>query len=203
MRYVQHLKKRMYALILAFIAMATAVLLFLWWNTSGTPRWDVQQRILMERFEKMQNLQVLSSHLLTHERFRNPAFFNANEFVLIARAKAIYGLDLSQVKLSRQQREITVYLPPVKVQELVMNAKDVEFVGVKKGLLTSQQAFESFQQQAVENLHAQLAQQARDPRLLADATTQAQAYFETLFKAAGFDAVHFKDRDAYTESAAF
>jgi ligand-binding sensor domain-containing protein len=203
LRYLQHLKKRIYAVILAFIVLASAVLLFLWWNTSGTPRWDVQQRILMERFEKMQNLQVLSSHLLTHERFRNPAFFNANEFVLIARAKAVYGLDLSQVKLSRDQDEITVYLPPVKVQELVMNAKDVEFVGVKKGLLTSQQTFENFQQQAVENLHAQLAQQARDPQLLADATAQAKAYFETLFKAAGFETITFKDRDAYTEAMGF
>lgn len=203
MRYAQHLKKRIYALTLGFILLASAVLLFLWWNTSGVPRWDIQQRILMERFEKMQNLQVLSSHLLTHERFRDPAFFNANEFVLIVRAKAVYGLDLSQVKLSRNQGEIMVYLPPVKVQELVMNAKDVEFVGVKKGLLTSQQTFETFQQQAVENLHAQLAQQARDPQLLADATAQAHAYFETLFKAAGFEKVIFKDREAYTETAVF
>lgn len=203
MRYVQQLKKRIYAMVVGFIVLASAVLLFLWWNTSGTPRWDVQQRILMERFEKMQTLQVLSSHLLTHERFRDPAFFNANEFVLIARAKAIYGLDLSQVKLSRDQRTITVYLPLVKVQELVMNAKDVEFVGVKKGLLTSQQAFETFQQQAVSNLHAQLAQQARDPQLIADATAQAKAYFETLFEAAGFENVVFKARDAYTDSAMF
>lgn len=193
------MKKRIYVLILSLLALLVSVVLFLVWRSaSGTPRWEVQQRILMERFEKMQNLQVLSSHLLTHERFRNPAFFNANEFVLIARAKAVYGLDLSQVKLSRNQdNQITVYLPPVKVQELVMNAKDVEFVGVKKGLLTSQQSFETFQQQAVTNLHAQLAQQARDPQLLADATTQARAYFETLFEAAGFEKVNFKDRDAF------
>lgn len=201
MRYVQHLKKRVIFIFSAFIVLALSVLGFLWWNTSATPRWDIQQRLLLERFEKMQNLHVLSSHLLAHQRFRNPAFLNASEFVLIARAKAVYGLDLAQVKLSREGNNLRVYLPRVKVQELVMNAKDVEVVGAKKGLLTSQQTFENFKQEAVKELHVDLAQQARDPQLLAEATTQAKTYFQTLFEAAGFESVVFDSIEQYQPQA--
>lgn len=191
MRFAQHLKKRVAFIIFGFIALALSVLVFLWWNTSATPRWDIQQRLLLERFEKMQHLQVLNSHLLAHERFSNPAFLNASEFVVVARAKAVYALDLSQVKLERDQKTLTVYLPPVRVQDLIMNAKDVEFVGVKKGLLTSQQTFANFQQEAVQALHAQLARQARDPQVLAEAQTQAEHYFTSLFEATGFETVKF------------
>lgn len=191
MRFAQHLKKRVAFIIFGFIALALSVLGFLWWNTSATPRWDIQQRLLLERFEKMQHLQVLSSHLLAHERFSNPAFLNASEFVVVARAKAVYALDLSQVKLERDQKTLTVYLPPVRVQDLIMNAKDVEFVGVKKGLLTSQQTFANFQQEAVQALHGQLARQARDAQVLAEAQVQAEHYFTSLFKATGFETVKF------------
>lgn len=193
MRFAQHLKKRVAFIIFGFIALALSVLTFLWWNTSATPRWDIQQRILLERFEKMQHLQVLSSHLLAHERFHNPAWINLNasEFVVVARAKAIYALDLSQVELVRDGKTLTVYLPPVKVQDLIMNAKDVEFVGLKKGLLTSQQSFADLQQDAVTSLHSQLARQARDAQVLAEAQSQAENYFTTLFESTGFETVKF------------
>ncbi len=194
-------QRRMRWLIVAFLTIGLLLVGFLLWKSKGwngrfNPRWEIQQRILLERFEKMQKLQVLSSHLLAHERFRHPSFFNASEFVIIARAKAVYGLDMSQVKLRREDNTLRVELPRVRVQDLIMNAKDVEFIGVKKGLLTSQATFESFKQEAVQELHGELSRQARDPKLIAEATAQARDYFKTLFKTAGFKQVEFYEKAA-------
>ena len=192
-------RAKLFSLALGILSLLIMVLI-LWQSRSlsgrWNPRWEIQQRILLERFEKMQNLQVLSSHLLAHERFRNPAFLNASEFVLISRAKAVYGIELSKVKLERQGNTLQVELPPVRVQDLIMNARDVEFIGLKKGFLTSQVDFENFKQTAVKDLHGQLARQARDPKLISEATTQAQQYFKTLFEAAGFESVIFYEKKA-------
>lgn len=150
----------------------------------GQPYLSSSQRaIVLQRVQAVQKLQVLEAHLLAHDAWRSEAFLNNNEFVVLAKAKALYSLDLSQAQIHFEGQQARISLPAIQVQELVLNPEELEFLGLKKGLLTSQSDFEQLKRSAVIKLKAELIRQAHDPGLLSQAEANAKSYLESLLSA--------------------
>lgn len=158
------------------------------WQLKPGP-WERRTETLLTQIQAVQKLQVLEARLLAHQTIRDPALFNTNEFVVLAQGKAIYGLDLAQAHLQREGETMKVQLPPIRLMELIVNPADLEFIGLKKGLLTSQADFETRQREAAIALQAELARQARDPALLQQARDNARRYLESLLTSLKFDKV--------------
>ena len=137
------------------------------------------QHILHSRFQEIQNLQVLEAHFLAHETLRDEHFLNTNEFLIVARGKGLYGLDLSQAQITHESGKVQVILPPVELQDMVLSPQDIEFLGVKKGWLTRQSQFEQYQRKALIQLEADLKKQAEDPRLYCPCRKTGEANCKT------------------------
>ena len=161
-----------------------AALTLIWMSQSGPS--EHRRQTLITRLQSVQKLQVLEARLLAHEVHRNPALLNTNEFLIVARGKAVYGIDLAAARIQMANSNINIALPPVQLQELIVNPEDLEFLGAKKGLLTSQQDFEILKRQAAVGLRRELSRQARDPDLIGQAESNARAYLETLLKSLGY-----------------
>lgn len=151
-------------------------------------RFAQHQELLLSRFKEVQNLQVLEAHFLAHQTLRDEGgFLNTNEFLIVAKGKALYGVNLEQVHIQQEEGRLVVYLPPVELQEMVMSPRDIEFLGVKKGWLTRQSEFEQYQRQALIRLEADLKRQANAPAYKERAQAQARRSLKQLLAATGLD----------------
>lgn len=151
--------------------------------------YSMRRDMLLTRLQAIQHLQVLEAHLLAHQSHSDPAFLNTNEFLIVARAKAVYGLDLAGLSIEPEGRSVRVRVPPVRLQELIVNPSDLEFLGLKKGLLTSQQAFETLKRSAAVDLQRELGRQAREQALITQAEANARQYLETLLRGLGYEQI--------------
>jgi hypothetical protein len=156
-------------------------------NTLPEHSRSVRRDLLVTRLQNLQRLEVLQVHLLAHQQVRDSRLFNTNELLVVARGRAIYGVDLSQARLQKTGNQIHLQLPQVQVLELVIDPADVTYLGLKKGLLTQQQAFEDFKRQALLELKAELDQQARQAELYAEAEKNLRAYLGSLLESLGDD----------------
>lgn len=142
--------------------------------------WERRTEVLLTRVQAVQKLEVLEARLQAHQTIRDPALLNTNEFLVLAQGKAIYGVDLARASIRREGETAVVELPPVRLFELIVNPDDIEFLGLHKGLLTSQADFEARKREAGIELQSELARQARDPALLKQAEANARHYLEAL-----------------------
>lgn len=167
---------------LAFAA-GVALLWLIWLAWPGGPGRSVQRDILLTRLQQLQRLEVLQAQLLAHQQVRDPGLLSGSEFLIVAKGRAIYGVDLSQARFDSDSGQLQ--LPPVGVLELVMNPADIEYIGLKKGLLLRQQSFENTKREALIELHRALQQQARSPELLAEAEASLRNYVSGWLKSLG------------------
>lgn len=141
------------------------------------------------RLQALERLEVFEARLLAHESHREPAWFNTNEFLIVAKGTAIYGVELGNAQIEVTGKSVTVGLPPVKLLNLIMNPAELEFLGLKKGLLTSQQGFEDIKRSAAIDLQQELSRQARDPELMAAAEANARKLLQSLIISLGHEEV--------------
>jgi hypothetical protein len=172
------------ALAIAVILLSGALTGFLYryyQNQNVTTRHTVS---VLQRLQEIQRLEVLEAELVGHKVYRDAAYlgFNTNEFAILAKARALYGLDLQQLQIEGTPNGFKVVLPPVRVQELILNPDSVEFVGLKKGLFTGQDSFERLQREALSELQIELSQQAREPQFRVQAQRSARRILEALLR---------------------
>lgn len=172
------------ALAIAVILLSGALAGFLYryyQNQSMTTRHTVS---VLQRLQEIQRLEVLEAELVGHKVYRDAAYlgFNTNEFAILAKARALYGLDLQQLQIEGTPNGFKVVLPRVRVQELILNPDSVEFVGLKKGLFTGQDSFERLQREALSELQIELSQQAREPQFSVQAQRSARRILEALLR---------------------
>lgn len=189
------LNKRKLIVLVFFSFLASALIL---WGVAPSS-FERRQQLLLSRLQEIQNLQVLEAHFLAHETVRDEGFLNTNEFLLVAKGKAVYGLDLAQVKIENQAGQMIVMLPAVTLQEMVLSPRDIEFLGVKKGWLTRQSQFEQYQRQALIKLEADLKRQARQGDYIQRAEKQAEFVLTQLLRASGLENVIVRKRQSHTE----
>lgn len=150
------------------------------------PSLQIQRNILLNRLEHMQRLEVMQAHLLAHETVQANGLLNHSEFLIVAKGRAIYGLDLAKIQIQTDaEKKLHLILPDISVLELVLNPQDIEYLGLKKGLLTSQKTFENTKQQALRSLHHELTRQAHERSLIQEAERSAQQYLESLLDGLG------------------
>lgn len=152
-------------------------------------RWASHREILLTRLESLQRLEVLQAHLLAHNTVQaQDGLLKHSEFLLVAQGRAIYGLDLSQLTITQgSEGQLQVNVPGIQVLEMVLDPRSIEYLGLKKGLLTSQREFEDLKQGALKNLQADLARQARQEDLYQEAEKAARKYLQTLVAGLGVD----------------
>lgn len=178
-------------LVVPLVCIVLGMFVYAYWQ--GSPvRWDSRRDILLTRLQNLQRLEVLQAQLLAHQSISEQKWLLENAFLIVAKAKVIYGVDLEKAQIVANGSSVTVNLPRVEVLELVMKPSDIELVGVKKSLLTSQARFEDLKQAAMADLQAELSQQARQPELIQQAETNARHYLETLLGSLGFTEITIK-----------
>ncbi|MGV3523413.1 MAG: DUF4230 domain-containing protein [Candidatus Sericytochromatia bacterium] len=182
-------------MLLATLLLGSALGALGFWRLSHEPS-VLQRQVLLEKIQHLQRLEVLEARLLAHQSVRRPAWFNTHEFVVLARGRALYGVDLAQAELAVDGTRVTLTLPRVELQELIVPPDSVEFIGMRKGLLSSQQDFEDFQREALLGLQAELGRQARDPALLQQAQERARQVLTPLLQSLGFREIEVKFRSA-------
>lgn len=176
----------MTGVLLLFLGLGLAGLWY--WQQTG-PLWVSRQQVLLQRLQSLQRLEVLQAELLAYQSHQNAQFLNHSAFLIVAKGRAVYGLDLNKAEIRRSGEAVEIAVPAPRLQELIMNPADVEFVGVQKGWLTSQQAFETLKREAVIDLQADLNLQARKVELLQQAERNAQQYLHNLLSSLGFEQI--------------
>lgn len=172
-------------LVMPAVCIVLGMFVYAYWQ--GSPvQWDSRRNILLTRLQNLQRLEVLQAQLLAHQSISEQKWLLENAFLIVAKAKVIYGVDLAKAQIDAKGTAVKVTLPRVEVLELIMKPTDIELVGVKKSLLTSQARFEDLKQAAMADLQAELSQQARQAELIQQAETNARHYLETLLSSLGF-----------------
>lgn len=180
-------KNRLGFFLLALLLLFAGKVLF-----SQVDRQSHQRKIILQSLQNVQKLEVLEANLLAHDSFQSPAFLNNNEFVIIAQAKAIYSLNLAQLEIEGDREKISLKLPPIRVQDLVITPENLSFIGLKKGFLTSQSEFEALKQDAAIRLKKELLRQAQDSQLIAQAENNAKTYLQSLLKSLGHQQIQIE-----------
>lgn len=174
-------------LALAFGLVLAGILLG--WRWQPDPPWNHQEstHTLVQRLQALQQLEVLQVHLISHKKVSEQSWLglNHNEILIVGRGKTVYGLDLSQAKMEQRQAQWYLTLPPVTILHVMMNPNGIEFVGLQKGWFTNQRTFETFKQQALQDLYRDLQQQARSPELLKVAQQHAIEAVQRLWQVSG------------------
>ncbi len=172
-------------LVVPLVCIVLGMFIYSYWQ--GAPvLWESRREILLTRLQNLQRLEVLQAQLLAHQSISEQKWLLENAFLIVAKAKVIYGVDLAKAQIDAKGSSVMVTLPRVEVLELVMKPSDIELVGVKKSLLTSQARFEDLKQAAMVDLQTALNQQARQADLIQQAETNARHYLETLLSSLGF-----------------
>ena len=61
-------------------------------------------------------------------------FINKKEFLMIYTAKVTAGVDFSQAVIEETGKQVTVKLPPAKIQTITIDPDSIEFYDIKKAL---------------------------------------------------------------------
>jgi len=151
--------------------------------------------LLIQELKKINKLEVLESSLFAHKVYADDSFLglNNNEFVIIAKGKAIYGVDLSkETKIDLQGKNIVVTLPKTEIFNVILNPEDIEVIAVKKGFFTSQNRFEQIKKENLVELQNEIKSKSNDREVIAKARENAENIITSFFKAMGYEQVTIK-----------
>lgn len=155
---------------------------------------------LMQHLQELRKFEVLQVGLMAHQSVSQSSYLklNHNEFVIIAQARAVYGIDFSKnVDIKIEEDSIEVLLPSVEVFDVILNPNSFEYIGLSKGWFTSQSAFEELKHQKLIQLHNQMKRQARDHNYFRQSEKQAKQMVIAMLKTLGFKQikVHFQSEN--------
>lgn len=164
---------------------ALTLSLFLFWLLGQSKNNHTQ--VFLEKLKQLHHLEVLQAQLVGTQTFRQGGRlpFDQHEVVILARGRAVYGVDLAQARLIRQGFSQALELPRVEVLHVILNPDSIAFISPRKAWLTTQQEFEHFRQRAADQMQIVLNQQSRSPELLAEAEKQARRWLKTWLNSLG------------------
>ncbi|MGE3725065.1 MAG: DUF4230 domain-containing protein [Candidatus Sericytochromatia bacterium] len=162
---------------IGIIALSLACLLFWFLGQSNSSK----PQALLQRLKSLHHLEVLQAQLVGTQVFREGSRipFGNHEVVVLARGRAVYGVDLSQATMSLSGRQMRVELPRIEVLHVILNPDTIDFAAPRKAWLASQEEFEIFRQRAASQMQTDLNQQARSAELMAEAEKQAQMWLRS------------------------
>lgn len=168
---------------IGILALSLACLLFWFLGQSNASR----PEILLQRLKKLHHLEVLQAQLVGTQVFREGSRipFGHHEVVVLARGRAVYGVDLSQAKMSVNGGQMRLNLPRVEVLHVILNPDTIDFAAPRKAWLASQEEFEIFRQRAAAQMQTDLNQQARSKDLMVEAEKQAQIWLRSWLASLG------------------
>jgi hypothetical protein len=165
------------------VALSLACLLFWFLGQSNASK----PQVLLERLKTLHNLEVLQAQLLGTQVYREGSRlpFGNHEVVVLAKGRAIYGVNLSNATFTLSGKQMRLELPRVEVLHVILNPDSIDFAAPKKAWLSSQEEFEIFRQRAATQMQTELNQQARSKELMAEAEKQAQIWLRTWLSSLG------------------
>jgi hypothetical protein len=153
--------------------------------------------VVIDRIQALKRLEVLQAELFSYKIYENNALLplNTNEFAVLETGKAIYGTDLAKdISIKTENRNIELILPDVEIFDLVVNPDSVNFIGLKKGLFTSQQDFEELKKQVSIELFSDLKLKSNNQELISQARKNTKAFLIPILKDIGFAEVNIRFR---------
>ncbi len=168
---------------IGIVALSLACLLFWFLGQSNASK----PQVLLQRLKSLHHLEVLQAQLVGTQVFREGSRipFGHHEVVVLARGRAVYGVDLSQASMSLSGRQMRLELPRIEVLHVILNPDTIDFAAPRKAWLASQEEFEIFRQRAASQMQTDLNQQARSAELMAEAEKQAQMWLRTWLSTLG------------------
>lgn len=168
---------------IGIIALSLACLLFWFLGQSNASK----PQVLLQRLKSLHHLEVLQAQLVGTQVFREGSRipFGNNEVVVLARGRAVYGVDLSQATMSVSGRQMRLELPRIEVLHVILNPDTIDFAAPRKAWLASQDEFEIFRQRSAAQMQTNLNQQARSAELMAEAEKQAQMWLRSWLASLG------------------
>lgn len=173
-----------------------ASLIFKSWENYYLPN----DQALFTSFKEIKKLQVLEANIFSYQNFDDNAIlpFNQNSFVIIARAKASYGLDLSNDVIFKIEKErIDLELPAVKLLSLEMNPHQIDIISVKKGIFTGQNTFEEIKEKSLKEMYLKLKIQANHEEYISKAQSNSKEIITVMLKSIGFKEINIKFKNQY------
>lgn len=168
---------------IGILALSLACLLFWFLGQSNASR----PEILLQRLKKLHHLEVLQAQLVGTQVFREGSRipFGHHEVVVLARGRAVYGVDLSQAAMTVSGGQMRLTLPRIEVLHVILNPDTIDFAAPRKAWLASQEEFEIFRQRAAAQMQTDLNQQARSKDLMSEAEKQAQIWLRSWLASLG------------------
>jgi len=168
---------------IGIVALSLACLLFWFLGQSNASK----PQVLLQRLKSLHHLEVLQAQLVGTQVFREGSRipFGHHEVVVLARGRAVYGVDLSQATMSLSGRQMRLELPRIEVLHVILNPDTIDFAAPRKAWLASQEEFEIFRQRAASQMQTDLNQQARSAELMTEAEKQAQMWLRSWLNTLG------------------
>ena len=163
-------------------ALALACLLF-WLFGSGRS----SSQTLLQRVQAMHHLESLQAQLIATQVFRQGSTlpFGDHEVIVVARGRAVYGVNLQQAHIERTAGALRLELTRIEVLHVILNPTSIEFLAPHKPWFSSQQEFELFRQRSAVQMQTELNQQARSPELMIEAEKQAVNWLKSWLEGLG------------------
>lgn len=177
------------------LAISTANIIFNAWQNY----YSLNPQIIFTSFKEINKLNVLEANLLTYETFEDYSLLplNQNSFTIIAKAKANYGLDLSNnVSVKTEDKTIIVELPKIELLSLEMNPQQIDIIMAKKGFFTSQNTFEQIKQTHLRDLYEKLNNEAKQKQYIQKSEENARSIITSMLRGMGFKqiTISFKNK---------
>ncbi len=151
---------------------------------------STKTQVIIDQLKALKRLEVLQANLFAYKTFESGALLplNNNEFVVFESGKAIYGLDLAKdISIKITNRDIELNLPDVEIFDLIVNPDSVDFIGIKKGLFTSQEDFENLKKDVKIELFRELKLKANNREIISQARKNSDLLLHSMLKALGFE----------------
>ncbi len=184
-------------LIAGFLIGIILIIFFGFLTRNFLPNISDNSLIIINRLKDLKRIEVLQADLFSYKTFENSSFLylNVNQFIVIETGQAIYGLDLSKdFKVIKSGKNIEIMLPNIELLNLSVNPDSIDFIGLKKGMFTSQDHFEALKKEVSVELYSQLKIKARNKQLLDQAEKNARQIIYSMFKSLGYENININFR---------
>jgi hypothetical protein len=151
-----------------------------------------RSQVIIDQLKELKRLEVLQANLFAYKTFESGALLplNNNEFVVFESGKAVYGLDLAKdITIKISNRDIELNLPDIEIFDLIVNPDSVDFIGIKKGLFTTQEDFENLKKDVMTELFAELKIKANNRDIINQARKNSELLLNSMLKTLGYEKI--------------
>ena len=178
---------------LLFLLLFLLIFSFIYKNFFYQPKFDSQT--IITKLEEIKRLDVLQAELFTYKSYEESSWMgiDINSFSVIETGRAVYGIDFDKnISLTIKGKTIYLKLPEVKLLDLVVNPDSIDFIGLNKGILTSQQYFEDLKKKVSIELFDQMKVKANSKENIEQAKKSAENILRSIFKTMNFDYINIE-----------